>query len=259
MRSAHSLSRLAIGMCLLALTAAAATAQTTKTTETKHFTVVGVDGNKAIVRGDNGATQEVTVTDDYRFTVDGQQVTVHQLKPGMKGTALITTTTTVKPVHVTEVRNGEVLQASGASIIIRGPNGIKMFSQGDIDKRGITLIKNGEPADISQFHTGDRLTATIVTEGTPKTMTSRQVQAALQSGGSTPAASPGTASTSGGGAAPPRVASSSTASGSTTTAAGGSGRKLPKTASELPLIGLVGAGLLAAGTLLSALRKRRES
>jgi hypothetical protein len=46
-----------------------------------------------IVRGQNGA-KEFTATEDQRFNVDGKQVSVHELKPGMKGTAKITTTTT---------------------------------------------------------------------------------------------------------------------------------------------------------------------
>ena len=37
-------------------------------------------------------------------------MSVRELKPGMKGTATITTRTTVTPVTVTEVKNGTVVQ-----------------------------------------------------------------------------------------------------------------------------------------------------
>ena len=57
-------------------------------------------------------------------------MSVQQLKPGMKGTATITTKTTVTPVTVTEVKSGTVMQSSGSSIIVRTDEGVKMFTQG---------------------------------------------------------------------------------------------------------------------------------
>ena len=102
-----------------------------------------------------------------------------ELKPGMKGTATITTQTTVTPVSVTEVKNGTVMQASGASIIVRTDQGIKMFSQGELDKRGVKIVKDGQPAEISDFHEGDKLTAVIVTSKPPRVMTQQQVNATL--------------------------------------------------------------------------------
>ena len=123
------------------MAAATPAAQTSKVTEIKNFTVISVDGNKAVLKEKAGPAREITVPEDFKFNVAGKQMSVHELKPGMTGQATITTTTTVKPVYVTEVRNGEVMQASGNPIIIRGPNGIKMFSQGDIEKRGITVMR----------------------------------------------------------------------------------------------------------------------
>jgi hypothetical protein len=46
---------------------------------------------------------ELTVADDFRFIVNGQPMSVKELKPGMRGRATITTKTTVTPVTVTEV------------------------------------------------------------------------------------------------------------------------------------------------------------
>jgi DNA mismatch repair ATPase MutS len=43
----------------------------------------------------------------------------------------ITTTTTVTPVSVTEIRNGEVFRKMGNSVVVKGPNGLQMFSEGD--------------------------------------------------------------------------------------------------------------------------------
>jgi hypothetical protein len=65
-----------------------------------------------------GRHRELTVADGFRFNIDGQQVSVHELKSGMRGTATITTTTTVTPVSVTEVKNCIVVKASGTAIIV---------------------------------------------------------------------------------------------------------------------------------------------
>ena len=234
-------------VCLAATGAAASAQQSTTTSETKHFQVISVEGNKVVAKLPEGA-REITVPEDFRFTVDGRQVSVHELQPGMKGTAKITTITTVTPVTVTEVRNGEVMQASGSSIIVKSANGIKMFNEGDIAKRNVTILKDGKPASIADFHTGDRLTATIVTEKPPQVMTQRQVQAVLT--GATPTATTGAAP-----AAPAAAASAAATPAPHTGAA--PARKLPKTASQVPVLGLLGALSLAIALGLSLGRRRQ--
>ncbi len=211
---------------LLCLTAAAALAQTTTMSETKKFHVIEVAGNSLVVKLPDG-TKELTVPDDFKFNVDGKMLSVHELKPGMSGTAAITTTTTVTPVTVTEVKDG----------IVRTANGIKMFSQADVDKRGIKIWRHGEPAEITDFHENDKLSATIVTTMPPEVMTQKQVNATLaKSAAGAPAAAAMPAPSS----AAPSMAANSTAAP----------KHLPKTASALPLLALTGfASLLAALTL----------
>ena len=177
-------------------------AQTTMaSSQTKTFEVLAVDGNQLVVKLPEG-TRELTVADDFRFTVNGQQLSVHELKAGMKGTATITTRTTVTPVTVTEVKNGTVMQATGSSIIVRTAEGFKSFSQGDIDKRGVKIMREGKPATVSDFHSGDVLTATIITSKPPRVMTERQVNATLK----TPTAASGGGGGSGSTAPWPRHA-----------------------------------------------------
>ena len=164
---------------VLCLTAGMAVAQTTTTSsQGKAFEVVAVDGNLLIVNLPEG-TREINVPAGFMFTVNGQQMSVQQLKPGMKGTATITTKTTVTPVTVTEVKSGTVMQSSGNSIIVRTGDQVKMFTQGDIDKRGVKILRDGRPATISDFRQGDQLTATIVTSMPPHVMTEKEVQATL--------------------------------------------------------------------------------
>src|SRR6476620_5481953 len=161
------------------LTAGPAQAQTTTTSsETKSFEVLAVTGNTLDVSLPEG-TREITVPDDFRFTVNGQQLSVHQLKPGMKGTATITTRTTTTPVTVTEIKDGTVAMQTGSSIIVRTDEGFKSFTQGDIDKRGVKIIRNGKPAQVSDFRQGDKLSATIITSMPPKIVTEQEVNATL--------------------------------------------------------------------------------
>jgi hypothetical protein len=263
-RSLIGVATAAAVVCLTAVTSLAQT--TTSSSETKNFEVLAVTGNELDVKLPEG-TRELTVPDDFRFTVNGQQMSVHQLKPGMKGTATITTRTTVTPVTVTEIKNGQVVVRSGAGIIVRTPEGVKSFTQGDVDKRGVKIVRDGQPVQLSELREGDRLSAVIITSLPPKVMTEREVNATLAaakaSGGSSAAAAP----------APARSASSSssasassrtTAPTSSTAPAGSSGsvsqsasagRSLPKTASSWPLVVLMSALSLAIGFVLT-LRRR---
>jgi LPXTG-motif cell wall-anchored protein len=254
----RNVSWFAATVLALGLSVGVASAQTSKTSETKKFTVIAVDGNQLVVRLPEG-TKEITVPEDFRFTVNGQSMSVHDLKPGMSGTAVITTTTTVKPVTVTEVRNATVQQVAGSTIIVRGQNGFRMFTQGDVDKRNVRIMKDGKPVSLSELHTGDHLTATIVTEKPPQVMTQRQVDASLAAGGPEKVAA-----TSGAAAAPPppppaRATGTGTGAGAAAPAPppAPAAKKLPKTASPLPLVGLIGLAALSIGVALSARRRRR--
>ena len=97
----------------------------------------------------------------------------------MKGTATITTRTTVTPVTVTEVKNGTVVVRSGSTIIVRTPEGVKSFSQGEVDKRGVKIVRDGKPVQISQLREGDQLSAVIITSQPPRVVTEQEVNATL--------------------------------------------------------------------------------
>ena len=124
----------AIAAVVSLVAAGAAQAQTSSTSETKTFEIIAVDGNVLVVKEAAG-TREITVPPDFVFTVNGKKMSVGELKAGMKGVATVTTTTTVRPVYVTEVKYGEVVKSVGTAVIVRTKDGNKMFSQGEVNKR----------------------------------------------------------------------------------------------------------------------------
>ena len=164
----------------------------------------------------------------------------------MKGTAIVTTRTTVTPVTVTEVKNGTVVHSVGSTIIVRTDEGVRSFTQGEVDKRGVKIMRSGKPAQVSDFREGDRLTATIITSRPPQVLTEKEVQATL-------AAAPAAA---GAGARPAAAVPSSNASRTPAPApTGTAARTLPKTASARPLLGLATVLSLAMGLTLMVRRR----
>jgi hypothetical protein len=241
-------SRLILASVLVFLTAGVSSAQTTSaSTDVKKFEVIAVDGNDLVVRLPEG-TRQINVPPGFVFTVNGKPMSVSDLRPGMSGTATITTTTTVTPVTVTEVKSGTVALVSGTAVYVRTPEGVRLFTQSELDKRGVKIFVDGKPRAVSELHEGNRLTATIVTTKPPSIVTEKEVQATLAKTGAAPvsSAAPAPAPSAAQAGAPASPAQQPVA----TTA-----RTLPSTAGSLPTVGLAGLVLLAIGAF--ATRRRR--
>ena len=161
--------------------AGAAGAQTqTMTVAVRNFEIVAVDGNHLILRDERG-TSDYFVPNDFVFTVDGKKMTVADLKAGMKGSATVTTTTTITPVVVTELRSGVVLQTwSNSVLVLDRTDGVrKRFTQDQLNDRGLQIFKDGRAIPISQLNKGDEITATVVSQRPPQVLTEREVEATL--------------------------------------------------------------------------------
>ena len=177
-RKMSRISVLGAALILGVLGADMACAQVTSTSETVNFEVLAVNGNSLVVRNQHG-TQQYTVPDSFRFTVNGQPKSVHELTAGMKGSAVVTTTTTVKQVYVTEEREAEVLGANNTVVTVQGKDGVKRFKQDELDAMNMSIMVNGKPARVKNLKRGDKLTATLISLTAPEVLTEKQVQAVL--------------------------------------------------------------------------------
>src|SRR5262249_55945631 len=94
------------------------------TSQVERAEVVYVSGNELVVKMENGDLRELTVPDTARATVDGKEVTVHDLKPGMKLQRTVTTTQTPKKVTTVRTISGTVFAINAPNtVILRFPDG----------------------------------------------------------------------------------------------------------------------------------------
>jgi hypothetical protein len=152
----------------------------TMTVAVRNFEIIAVDGNHLILRDERG-TSDYFVPADFVFTVDGKKMTVADLKAGMKGQATVTTTTTITPVVVTELRSGMVLGTGFNSVMVldRTDGVRKKFTQDQLNARGLQIYKDGKVIPVAQLNKGDEITATVVSQRPPEVVTEREVEATL--------------------------------------------------------------------------------
>jgi hypothetical protein len=240
--AAFSIGALFLAQVAVAQTAPAAApaATTTTTTTVKSGVVVYVSGNTLYTKESDGVTREHNVPEGFTFQMGGKNVTLADLKPGDKITAVITETTTVQSVNVTRVVKGTVVESSMGSILVRNAKGqLIKYSSKDEQGRDVKIIQNGQEIPLSSLKAGDRLTATIITHYPPQVSSLTSATAKVTA--PAPAAQPAPAQPA------PVVAA----------APAPKPAKLPKTASPLPLVGLVGGALVLVALGLTLRRRTR--
>ncbi|HLJ86788.1 MAG TPA: hypothetical protein VKZ53_08185 [Candidatus Angelobacter sp.] len=228
--------------------------------------VVYVSGNDLVVKSQDGQLRHFVVPEETKFNINGQDVSVHDLKPGMKLTRTIVTTTTPTVVKNVQTIQGVVWQVNPPTKIIltlaSGEN--KEYTIPEGTKFNI----DGRDTSVADLRKGMRVSATVVTE-TPQTEVSHETAIS----GSAPPTPPvvGVLLIERVPVETPAPAPTVTHEPETTAAAEPPpqpepehheaapavehhAKKLPQTASPLPLAGLLGLGSLFTGL---ALRKKR--
>lgn len=229
-------------MFALAVTVAAQVQTTTDTkhgTPTKEVTVVRgeverVSGNNVWVKMEDGQIRHfANIPDSTRVTVDGKELGVRDLQPGMKLEHTTITTTTPRTVTTVQKVTGKVFHVSPPkNVILTMENGEnQQFTVPDGQKFTI----NGEETDVWKLKKGMKVTATKVTE-VPETVVEHERQL---TGSMPPPPPPIPADT-------PILIARVVAIPAPASEAPAAPAELPKTGSPVPLIGLL--GLLITGS-----------
>jgi len=213
----------------------------TKEATVEHGEVVLVQGNDLFVKMEDGSIKHIAnVPDSARVTVDGQQLGIHDLKPGMKLSRTITTTTTPQMVTTVQSVTGKVWYVNPpGSVILTLEDGKNQ--QFKIPK-GQMFNVDGQMVDAWGLKKGMTVSATKITQ-VPENVISQQRKV---TGTMPPPPTPPPAD------APVLVAVAEPTPAPTTPAAAPT--QLPKTGSMLPLIGLLGCASLLGSISLRAFR-----
>jgi len=223
--------------------------------------VLTVEGNDLIVRMEDGSIRHfANIPESAKVTVDGRQLGIHDLKPGMKLQRTITTTTTPQIVTTVETMTGKVWHITPPlSVILTLENGTNQSFKIPKDQK---FNVNGQMVDAFGLRKGMVVTATKIVE-VPVSVLSQQksVSGTMPTPPPAPPAdiplliaereatsAPAATEASAGGATtetPASTATTSTPSSPATTEAPAAPVKTnPTTRSYLPVIGLGILGLI---------------
>jgi hypothetical protein len=243
--------RVLLGLVLLGSTGLAwAQVKTTTATETgrplqavevERGEVWYVSGNDLVVKMEDGTLRNfMNVPDDVRATVDGKQLGIRDLKPGMKLQRTITTTMTPAIITTVTTVTGTVFSVSPPkSVVLTLEDGKN--EKFDIPN-GQQFDVQGKTVDAFGLRKGMKISAAKIVQA-PATMTAQERSVT----GTMPPPPPP--------AMPILIARAEPMPPPPPPAEAPKPEKLPVTGSLLPLLGLVGGVSLGLGLLLGALRR----
>jgi len=224
---------IAVGMvCVFFAASMSAQVQTQTTTSHGSSTVetsvargevVFVQGNDLIVKMEDGSLRHLAnVPESARAVVDGKEIGIHDVKVGMKLEKTITTTTTPKTITTVQTVTGKVWHVSPpSSVILTLQDGTNQQFKIPKDQK---FNVDGQTVDAWGLKKGMNVSATKVVE-VPETHVTQEARLT----GSMPPPPP-----------PPPDQPILVASAAPTPTPAAAPAELPKTGSELPLVGLLG-------------------
>jgi hypothetical protein len=246
--------RLALGALAFGIGVASTWAQDTTTTavrrgdptletKVKNAEIVYVEGNDLVLKLNNGKVEHLIVPSDEKFTIDGKEFTVNELKAGTKLTQTITTTTTPRNVNTVRTLKGKVWHVNApGSVIVSLPDHTNQLYK---VPSHATFTVNGQKKTVFDLKKGMKFEATIVTD---------EPQTVVEYSKSTVGAAPipvtppllGVLLFQKATPPPTEVASNVTTE---------QVDRLPNTASPMPIFGLLGLLSIASSLGLGAVRK----
>jgi hypothetical protein len=147
--------------------------QSSKVVQVDRGEVLAVEGNDLIVRMEDGSVRHFeNIPESAKVTVDGKQLGIHDLKPGMKLQRTITTTTTPHTVTTILTVTGKVWHVTPPlSVILTLENGTNQSFKIPKDQK---FDVNGEMVDAFGLRKGMVVRAIKIVEEAPMTTTTEQ-------------------------------------------------------------------------------------
>ena len=148
------------------------TGKATKEVQVEHGEVVTVAGNDLVVKMEDGTIRDFPdISESARIDVNGKQLGIHDLKPGMKLQRTTITTTTPKIITTVQTVTGKVWHVSPPnSVILTLENG---QNQSFKIPKGQKFDVDGQMVDAFGLKKGMNVTATKIVE-VPETVVAQQ-------------------------------------------------------------------------------------
>jgi hypothetical protein len=222
-------------------------------TEVRNARIVYVEGNDLVLRLENGTVEHLIVPDEDRFNIDGKSLTVSELTPGTTLTQTIETVTTPRFVKTVRVLQGKVWHVNRPNhVILTLPDGTNHSYT--IPKHAKITV-NGQPATGFDLKKGHQLQATIVTDEPHTVIAKSKTVVGHAPAPVTPALVGLLLFNEAPKSVAPTLMPESVAAPVAVASAEPVVAVLPKTASLLPLLGLLGFGVIGVSLALKGLRR----
>jgi hypothetical protein len=205
-----------------------------QTTHVQNAEVIHVSGHEVVVKLENGKLELLNLADDVTFQIDGRDLTAHELTPGTKLSQEIHTVTTPQEVTTLRTVKGKVWYVKAPHLILSFPGGENKAYTVPV---GIVFRINGQDKTVFDLRKGMDISATVLTVKPVQSVTRHTVVT---------------------GQAPPRpnvafegpmlLESTREAPALIAAIEEPVAQELPKTASLVPLAGMLGFLSLALGT-----------
>jgi len=216
----------------------------TKQVTVQRGEIVFISGDSVVVKMEDGTMRNFEhVPDTVTFMVDGKPVNIHNAKVGMKLEKQVVTTTTPRVVTTVQTVTGKVWS-------VQPPNWVILTMENNQNQKfnipkGQMFTVDGKQTDAFGLRKGMVVNAQKVVE-VPETVVAQEFKRTGKMPPPPPTPTPDV---------PILVVLVSAPAPVETAAAEPAATKLPKTASDLPLIGLLGALLCAVSLTVTTIRK----
>lgn len=129
-------------------------------THVQNAEVIHISGHHLVVELENGKFELLNLPEEFKFQIDGKHLTVHELTPGTKLSQEIHTVTTPQEVTTLRTLNGRVWHVNAPHLIVSLPEGgNREFTVPD----DAVFHINGKDKTVFDLRKGMNFSATVLT------------------------------------------------------------------------------------------------